>query len=162
MQVSIQGESSRTVTLTGIDFSVERRQRPPGATFALPCGDSIYGRYVVADLDRDPAGVSGTAQDPKAVLDPVDPVGGAAESKFKPISFPWTVSVTDPLLLQIVAATKRCDCTWRAEIPWTSGDQTGVIEIDNGGEGYTVVGSEQVPAFGSSESAKSGWAEQEG
>ena len=160
--VSIQGESSRTVTLTGIDFTVERRSRPPGATFGFPCGDAIYGRYAVADLDTDPVDVSGTSDDPKAVLDPTDPVGGAEESKFKPISFPWTVSVTDPLLLQIVAATERCYCTWSAEIPWSSGDQTGVIAIDNGGKGYSVVGAENVQSFGSSESAKSGWADLKG
>jgi hypothetical protein len=162
VQVSVQGESSRTVTLTGIDFSVSRQDRPPGATFFLPCGDSIFGRYVVADLDRDPVTVAGTSDDPDAVLNPVDPVEGAALSKFKPISFPWTVSVTDPLLLQIVAATKDCYCIWRAEIAWSSGGQTGVIPIDNGGEGYTVVGSKQLRSYGRSDSAKAGWVEMEG
>ena len=96
VQVSIQGESSRTVTLTGIDFTVDRRPRPPGATFCNPCGDSIYGRYVVADLDREPVVLAGTADDPEAVLDPSDPVSGAAQSTYRPISFPWEVSVTDP------------------------------------------------------------------
>lgn len=38
VQIWIQGESSRTVTLTGIDFTVERRSRPPGAIFLQPCG----------------------------------------------------------------------------------------------------------------------------
>jgi hypothetical protein len=162
VQVSIQGESSRTVTLTGIDFTVDRHPLPPGATFSLPCGDSIYGRYVVADLDREPVMVSGTAEDPKAILDPVDPVSGAAHSKYKPISFPWTVSVTDPLLLQIVAATERCYCVWRAEIAWSSGDKTGVIPIDNDGNGYTVVGSKGARAFSASESAQGGWAQLRG
>jgi hypothetical protein len=77
VQVSIQGESSRTVTLTGIDFTVDAQPRPPGSTFLQPCGDAIYGRYVVADLDREPIVVSGTAEDPEAVLDPVDPVNDA-------------------------------------------------------------------------------------
>jgi hypothetical protein len=158
VQVSIQGESSRRVTLTGIEFAVERRPRPPGAIFLQPCGDAIHGRYVVADLDRQPVAVSGTAADREAVLDPVNPVSGAAQSSYKPISFPWTVSVTDPLLLQIVASTKSCSCTWRAEIAWSSGDQTGVISIDNDGSGYTVVGSKGTKAFGNTGSGRSVWA----
>jgi hypothetical protein len=162
VQVSIQGESSRTVTLTGIDFTVERRPRPPGAVFLQPCGDAIHGRYVVADLDRQPVAVSGTADDAEAVLDPVDPVSGAAESSYKPISFPWTVSVTDPLLLQVVASTKRCSCTWRAEIAWSSGEQTGVIPIDGDGSGYTVVGSQGVKAFANTGSGRSVWADSPG
>jgi hypothetical protein len=117
---------------------------------------------VVVDLDREPVGVSGTADDPEAVLDPVDPVSGAANSRYKPIRFPWTVSVTDPLLLQIVAATDRCYCTWRAEIAWSSGEQTGVIPIDNNGSGYTVVGSEGVEEFENTGTGKSVWAESPG
>jgi hypothetical protein len=162
VQVSIQGESSRTVTLTGIDFTVDAQPRPPGSTFLQPCGDAIYGRYVVADLDREPIVVSGTAEDPEAVLDPVDPVNDAARSTYKPITFPWTVSVTDPLLLQIVASTERCYCTWRAEIAWSSGEQTGVIPIDNDGAGYTVVGSEGTKAFQSGGTGRSVWAESPG
>lgn len=157
VQVSIQGESSRTVTLTGIHFTADRRPRPPGAIFLQPCGDAIHGRYVVADLDRQPVEVSGTADDPKAVLDPVNPVSGAAGSSFKPISFPWTVSVTDPLLLQVVASTKRCSCTWRAEIAWSSGEQTGVIPIDSDGSGYTVVGSLGARAFSNTGSGERVW-----
>ena len=157
VQVSFQGESSRTVTLTGIHFTAERRPRPPGAIFLQPCGDAIHGRYVVADLDRQPVQVSGTADDPEAVLDPVNPVSGAAGSSFKPISFPWTVSVTDPLLLQVVASTKRCSCTWRAEIAWSSGEQTGVIPIDNDGSGYTVVGSAGARAFSNTGTGERVW-----
>ncbi len=144
VQVSIQGESSRTVTLTGIDFTVERRPRPRGAIFVQPCGGPISGRYVRADLDRQPVAVTGTADDPEAE---VDPATGATRSSYKPIRFPWTVSVTDPLLLQIIASTERCSCTWRAEIPWSSGEQTGVISIDNRGRGYTVVGSQGATGF---------------
>ena len=40
VQVSIQGKSARTATLTGIDFMVKRRPRPPGAIVAKPCGGS--------------------------------------------------------------------------------------------------------------------------
>jgi hypothetical protein len=65
----------------------------------------------------------------------------------KPIEFPWTVSVSDPLQLDIVAIAKRCYCTWKAGISWQSGDKSGVIRIDNDGDGYPVVGAEGAPTF---------------
>ena len=43
---------------------------PPGAIFAQGCGGPISGRYVRADLDRQPVAVTGTADDPKAEVDP--------------------------------------------------------------------------------------------
>lgn len=153
VDVSIQGESSRTVTLTGIDFSVERRPRPSGAVFNNLCGGPVTGRYVVADLDREPVAVIGTAQDPNALLT-LNP----ASSPYEPIRFPWTVSLTDPLQLKIIARTRGCYCVWRAEIPWSSGGKTGVIRIDNGGKGYAVVGSEGATEYARSPSTRSGWA----
>lgn len=117
---------------------------------------------MVADLDRQPVTVSGSADDPEASLDLVDPVSGAARSSYKPISFPWTVSITDPLLLQVVAATKRCSCRWRAEIAWSSGEQTGEMPIDNDGSGYTVVGSSGAKAFATTGTGTSVWVDTPG
>ena len=56
----------------------------------------------------------------------------------KPIRFPWTVSVTDPLLLTIIGTTTKCYCTWTADISWMSGSSTGTIKADNDGHGYRV------------------------
>jgi len=97
--------------------------------FANPCGDNIYGRSLQADLDRDPVAIVSSNADPRGVLD-------ASQRPARPLRFPWTVSVTDPLLLTIVAATKRCFCTWRAAIGWVSGGKSGRLDIDNGGRGY--------------------------
>ncbi|HMI80899.1 MAG TPA: hypothetical protein VK480_03840, partial [Solirubrobacterales bacterium] len=73
--------------------------------------------------------------------------GGLAGSPTPPIAFPWTVSLTDPLLLYVVASADSCYCIWRAEIPWVSGSERGTIKIDNGGEGFAVVGAEGVPHY---------------
>lgn len=142
--VSIQGESSRTITLTGIKFEVEPHARPGGAAFAKACGDSITGRFLEVDLDRRPAAVVDSASSPKGQI------GGESEtgtSRYKPIRFPWTVSVTDPLLLNIVATTRRCACNWRAYISWSSGEKSGRLPIDNRGAGYGVVGIEGLNYF---------------
>lgn len=129
-EVSIQGESPRTVTLTGIEFTVQRRPRPRGAVFALQCGGPGTGRFISVDVDRDPVRRVASSSDPKATV-------GLANRR--PIKFPWTVSITDPLLLYITALSERCYCTWRAVIPWKSGGESGQIAVDNDGEGYEVI-----------------------
>ncbi len=139
VEVSVQGESARTVTLTRFDIEVRARRRPPeGAFFVMPCGGSTTGRSLHVDLDADPPKVVASTSDPDGVADAVDDQG---RSQYRPIRFPWTVSVTDPLLLYVVAKTERCDCVWRGSLTWKSGDRSGVIRIDNGGEGYRVIGS---------------------
>jgi hypothetical protein len=129
-EVSIQGESPRTVTLTGIDFEVQRRPRPPGAVFSLPCGGPGTGRFISVDIDRDPVRRVASSSDPEATV---------GLTNRRPIKFPWTVSITDPLLLYITALAERCYCTWRAVIPWKSGGESGQITVDNDGEGYDVI-----------------------
>jgi hypothetical protein len=153
VDVSIQGESARKVTLTRIRFIVERRPRPPGAVFLNPCGDSTYGRSLIADLDRDPVVVVRSIGDPKGSTVPDAP----EQRPYRPIRFPWTVSLTDPLQLNVIAITKRCYCRWRAEIPWQSGEKSGVIRIDNRGKGYGVVGKAGLKVFSSTGGGPSGW-----
>jgi hypothetical protein len=144
VEVSIQGESSRTITLTGITFAVTRRVRPPGAIFAHPCGDSIVGRYIEADFDADPVRVVASSMDPQATVGGVDADG---RNPYQPLTFPWTVSVTDPLLLKLMPMTATCWCNWRADIAWRSGSKHGVIRVDNHGKGYDVVGIKGLPYY---------------
>jgi len=139
VDVSIQGESPRVITITGVDFTVDRRPRPAGAKFDLPCGDALRGRFMQVDLDRSPPALLESAKDP-------DVRAGSRPSE--PILFPWTVSITDPLLLKIIATTERCYCVWRARIMWRSGSKSGVMHVDNDGKGYSVVGSKGAQEFG--------------
>jgi hypothetical protein len=135
--VSIQGETSRPITLTRIAItSVDRKRRRAGATFTNPCGGPLTGRQIVFDLDRPGEPVVDSAEAPDAILGANDSSG----RPYKPIRLPWTVSLEDPLLLRIIARTERCDCTWSATIDWRSGDKSGEIRVDNGGDGYRVVG----------------------
>jgi hypothetical protein len=135
--VSIQGETSRPITLTRIAIiAVDRKRRRAGATFTNPCGGPLTGRQIVFDLDRPGEPVVNSAEAPDAILGAHDSAG----RPYRPIRLPWTVSLDDPLLLRIVAQTKRCNCTWSAGIDWRSGDKSGEIRVDNGGDGYRVVG----------------------
>lgn len=143
-QVSIQGESQRTVTLTGVTFKVHRRVRPPGAIFEEPCGGAFVGRLIVANLDTSPPRVIDSNSDPQLPLGAQE--GGRPVTK--PIRFPWTVSVTDPLLLYLIGSTTTdCYCTWTAELPWVSGDRHGTILVNNGGKGYSAAGGRHIPTY---------------
>jgi hypothetical protein len=143
VQVAIQGESERKVTLTGIEFIVESSSPPKGAAFYFPCGDATVGRVLEVDLDTVPPQITASSAEVGGSL-------GTYEGRplSRPIRFPWTVSLTDPLLLHIVATTDRCYCAWTAEIAWVSGSKRGVIPVDNEGEGFRVIDSEEVDSYG--------------
>lgn len=137
IQVAIQGESERKVTLTGIEFDVSRSTRPDGAAFYRPCGGPTSGRVIEVDLDATPPRITESSAE-------VDGMLGSS----RPIRFPWTVSMTDPLLLEIIGTTMHCYCTWTAKIPWVSGSKQGVISIDDEGKGFTVVNSSGLDSYG--------------
>lgn len=143
VQVAIQGESARTVTLTGIRFKVVRSTRRDGALFSAPCGGGINARGLVVDVERNPPEVVSSSEELEGSIES----GGMSESSTSPIIFPWTVSLTDPLLLFVVAKANFCDCMWSAEIPWVSGGQRGAIKIDDQGEPFRVVGDEALNGY---------------
>jgi hypothetical protein len=137
VNVSIQGESARPVTLLSINFHVQRSPQPPGAIFVSPCGGPTVGRTIVFSLDSDPPKIVESNNSPDQ---PLGETEGDGTSLNHAIRFPWTVSLTDPLLLILLAKLESsCLCTWTAEIPWVSGKEKGVIRIDNGGDGYRMV-----------------------
>lgn len=154
VEVAIQGESARTVTLTGIAVTTERAERPDGAVFTNPCGDATTGRAVRVDLDRTPPRIVASVADDEGVLPLVDTPGVRPPETLR---FPWTVSLTDPLLLKIVATTRRCLCTWRAEIAWRSGGRSGTLRVDNDGAGYRVAGAAGLPHYIRSDARERGW-----
>ncbi|HEX7279755.1 MAG TPA: hypothetical protein VF255_09050 [Solirubrobacterales bacterium] len=143
VQVAVQGESERKVTLTGIEFDVEKAPLPDGAVFDFPCGDATVGRVIAVDLDAVPPQITASSAEVGGSL-------GTFEGRplSRPIRFPWTVSLTDPLLLRVIATTDRCYCTWTAEIPWVSGSKRGVISVDDKGEGFRVINPEDVDSYG--------------
>ena len=85
VEVAIQGESARTITLTRVDVEVERDRRLQGAVFSNPCGDAIHGRSLHVDLDRAPPAVVRSSADPEGIAGVVDTAG---RSLYKEIRFP--------------------------------------------------------------------------
>lgn len=139
-------KSQRAITLTGVHFKVKHLgKRPPGVAFGGQCGGGALGRFLIADIDPPhPKLVQSwsTFRDRHKII------------RLRPIRFPWTVSVTDPLLLYVGTVTRRCFCEWRADIPWVSGSRRGVIAIGRPGHGYRVVGDRGLPGYFGTEN---GW-----
>lgn len=144
VEVAIQGESARKVTLTGIEFHVHRSRRPAGTVFYNPCGGPTIGRSIEVDLDSTPPHVVASSSEAEG-MPTTKPY---PRLHMRPIEFPWTVSLTDPLLLQIIANTKHCYCTWTADIPWASGAMRGVVHVENAGRGFLVTNGAGLDSYG--------------
>lgn len=134
VEVSIQGSSSRTITLTGIDFTVERHRRHrTGSSFHGQCGDAGFTRVLEYDLDAEPPRL-------------VKAQWTMPELATRPFRFPWEVSLNDPLQLLVFARASDCTCDWTAEIEWQSGSERGSIPLVQEDEPLRVVSEESVTA----------------
>ncbi len=132
VEASIQGESSRVITLTGISFKVQRMRRPQGVIVSGGCAGPIPGRAIEVDLDTPRPRIVASNSEPHGLVGETHPLS-------RPIVFPWTVSLTEPLQLYIFARSAVRYCRWRAEIRWASGALRGVISIPSHGY-YSVAG----------------------
>lgn len=144
VEVAIQGESERKVTLTGIEFHVHPLPRPDGRVVYDPCGGPTIGRSIEVDLDARPPRIIASS----AEADGMPTTKPYPRLDMLPIRFPWTVSLTDPLLLEIIVDTKHCYCGWSADIPWVSGALRGVIHVDDHGKEFIVANSAGLDTFG--------------
>jgi hypothetical protein len=134
--VTVQGTTTTAVVLRSIDIRVvQRRIAPAGTILHNDCGGNITYRWLAVDLDKNPPHVN-------AVLDKsmVDVLPPASPKNREPIRFPYTVSSTDPEVFEIRATTVNCDCDWIAEMSWTSGGDSGVVTIRDGGKPFRTVG----------------------
>ncbi len=132
VEVSIQGRSSRTITLTGIDFTVERHHHhPTGDAFHGQCGDAGFTHMLEYNLDAEPPRL-------------VKAQWSMPELATRPFRFPWEVSLDDPLQQLVFARANNCACDWTAEIEWQSGSDRGSIPIVQEDEPLRVVSEKSV------------------
>jgi hypothetical protein len=122
---TIQARPGQVVYITGFRFNVISRKPPAhGTMVTLSCGGAILGRYVAADLDTSPPRIIATSSNPAST------VGGISA---KPLKLPYEVTYSDGLVLNLYAQAKKYDCTWSADISWSSGGKTGDYIISDGG-----------------------------
>jgi hypothetical protein len=129
-------EAGEKLTLTGVKIDVISNSRPVGTVAYRACKRHLVGPAVEVDLNGYPAGVMvGSSADLHSSIG----AGLHLPKHGEPIHFPWTVNLSRPLNLYLLALGRHCYCRWGARISWRSGDQEGVIHADNGGKKYRII-----------------------
>ena len=145
VNVSIQGESERPITLTGIEIDVVSRGAvPAGGVYAFPVGGPLEGRYVEVDLSSRPPRIVASSDSETAMWG--SPIGADGE-EVDDMTFPWTVSLTDPLQIQLIARANDCDCRWTASVAWQSGSKSGTLAINDDGQPFRLVSGGDIPFY---------------
>ncbi|MFE1312146.1 helix-turn-helix domain-containing protein [Streptomyces sp. NPDC058755] len=130
LQVTVQGTNSRPVVLHALYVHVSgARKAPVGNAYMMggECGGDLAPASFAVDLD---------AQDPSAKPVP----GHEGNTATRATNFPYKVSVDDPEVLNIDAATDGKDVSWYLELRWSSGDQQGTTRIDDRGKPFRTAG----------------------
>jgi hypothetical protein len=113
--------------ITDLTVDTVRRLPPPKGVLVAPFGGGAFGhRYFDVNLDEQPPTVT--------------PVSGEFDNT-KAVDFPYRVSVTDPEVFTILASTRRCDCSWRAQIHWVYHGKNGTTAIDDAGQPFRTTSS---------------------
>jgi hypothetical protein len=129
LDVTIQGPSSVQIILTGIQFVVVHRGSGiiNGGVITNACGGPMDARYVIVDLDKNPANIVASARDPFPA--PGEPWQGT------PVTFPYYVSETSSEVFKIIAFTHE-DVTWYAELFWSADGKNGQSIISDSGKPF--------------------------
>jgi hypothetical protein len=131
LEVTVQGQSSRPVVLTDLQFIVVHRNYGPipGALVGNACGGPIIGRFIEVDLSKQPVRIIASYKD--QMPSPNEPAWD-----LKPVIFPYTVSATDAEEFMIIADANQCDCEWYAELSWSANGKNGESIINDQGRPF--------------------------
>ncbi|MFF8981804.1 helix-turn-helix domain-containing protein [Streptomyces globisporus] len=130
VRLTLQGRDDRGVVLESLRIRVVERSAPAeGRVYRMSsgCGGSLTPRMFDVDLD-----------DSRPVARPV--AGNDSGEPIEAVAFPYRVSVTDPEVFLITGRTVGCDCSWVAELAWSSGGRSGTVRIDDGGRPFRTNG----------------------
>jgi hypothetical protein len=134
LRVTVTGNSSSSVVLQGLRFSVTARRAPLTGTHITytGLGDAIGARFVDVDLDASP---------PKSGF-----IGGRGEPEKR---FPLRVNSAEVEVFDISANTATCDCSWVAELSYSAEGEQGSVTIDGGGQPFrtTAVPDRVEPSY---------------
>jgi hypothetical protein len=129
LELTLQGGSEQAVILRDMSIDVVERKDPvPGVVISkcpIITKDAVDVRRFESDLDNpSPLVVPAEMTSKKAVR---------TDSEAVPFrGFPYKVSLFEPEVIQLVAHTANCSCTWRAELNWTSAGESGSVAVGTG------------------------------
>ena len=135
IMLTVQGTSSKPVTITELTFQAVDRQPPlAGPEVQNPCGDAVTARYAIIDLDQKPPRIAESSAKVSLL---------GSEVRAEPIRFPYEVSESDPETLLLIASTHNF-VSWRGRLKWTDGQTSGTYTIDNGGQPFKTSDTSRV------------------
>lgn len=136
VRVSVQGKGAAAVVLQALHVRVVERGAPlPWAAYRMDdgCGGAVTPRRFEVDLDR-PRPVA-------RALDGYD-ASGAEGRTIPAVSFPYTVTASEPEELLVIAGAAGCDCRWYLELVWSSEGRSGTVRIaDDEGKPFRTSGA---------------------
>ncbi|NWF25464.1 helix-turn-helix domain-containing protein [Streptomyces sp. PKU-EA00015] len=130
VRITVRGRGAEAVVLESLHVRVVERRAPPeqGAfRTSSGCGGALTPRLFDVDLDAS-----------RPVARPVP--GNDSGEPIPAVSFPYTVSSSDPESLLVSGRTAGCDCDWYLELRWSSGERGGTVRIDDGGRPFRTSG----------------------
>lgn len=127
LELAVLGKNQDAVVLHALHVRVVARNAPlqrSAYSMGDGCGGGITPQTFNIDLDD---------ERPRA-----KPVAGTRpdESVVPARPFPYRVSASDPEVLDIDAHVEGHDVSWFLELEWSSGDRSGTLRIDDGGEPF--------------------------
>ncbi|MFJ8754835.1 helix-turn-helix domain-containing protein [Streptomyces sp. NPDC102441] len=126
LEVTVQGLSNEVVVLKELNVRIAGRNPAldwSAYSMGEGCGSGITPQSFAIDLD-----------DGMPLPKPV--AGKQGDTVVPATEFPYQVSSTDVEVFRIDAHVEEYDVAWYLELQWTSGGQSGVLRIDDGGRPF--------------------------
>jgi hypothetical protein len=119
VSITVEGPHTSAAILTAMKAVVDQRAPATGATVGYwECGGQLERRLFTADLAAPTPVVAGLVQNA--------PPGGTAPP---PVSFPFTISTTDPEVFTVLLKRPRGDVKWHLELSWTLNGVSGTTRV---------------------------------
>ena len=144
VEITNQTPSNEAVVLTGLSIKVlTRGPAPVSGIVVAPEPDLCFGggggitpRPFRVDLETEPP------------LIVAEPLPGELGESLPPVSFPFSISQSDPEVFQLNLEDIPGDCTFVVQVAWVAAGQAGQTTLSNHGQGFRVIGSDSaVPHY---------------
>lgn len=124
--LTVTGYGQRPVTITSVDFVVEKRSDPlvGGLQLVRECLDPTVFRYAEVDLDQSPPRID----EPSAIA----AEGLLEQMRSEPVEFPYEVTSENTETFLLIAHT-RGYVEWKLRLNWSDGENSGSLILDNEG-----------------------------
>lgn len=129
LALTVQGTGKATVVLEALHVRVVEKSAPLAwndFAMGVGCGGDVETKAFAVDLD--------------AGRPTVSPRAGQRD-------FPYKVSESDPEVFYVFADARAHNVSWYLELDWSSGDQKGVLRVDNQDNPFRTSGNVGRPAY---------------